>query len=93
MIIARSVDNNKDDTSILNCSKTFSFRTHFGTVLTEEIRTAKVFVMPNHLMTKLNIPESSLYMSPLRTIVLFQQYCRMTVILSIYMFFLLLYLP
>ena len=36
---------------------TFSFRKHFGTVLTEEIRIAKfcteVFVMPKHLMTKL----------------------------------------
>ena len=64
--------------------KTFSFRKHFDTVLTEEIRTAKfcheVFVMPKHLMAKLNIPKSSLYMSPLRAIVLFQQYCRITVI-------------
>ena len=31
-------------------------------------------------MTKLNIPESSLYMSSLRAIVLSQQYCRITVI-------------
>ena len=66
----------KDDTSICNLlKKTFSFRKHFGTVLTEEIRIAKfcteVFVMPKHLMTKLNIPESSLYMSPLRAIVFF----------------------
>ena len=64
--------------------KTYSFRKHFGTILTEEIRIAKfcteVFVMPKYLMTKLNIPESSLYMSPLRTIVLSQQYCRITVI-------------
>ena len=63
---------------------TFSFRKHFSTVLTEEIRIAKfcteVFVMPKHLMTKLYIPESSLYMSPLRAIVLFQQHCRITVI-------------
>ena len=36
--------------------------------------------MPKHLMTKLNIPESSLYMSPLRAIVLSQQYHRITVI-------------
>ena len=39
--------------------KIFSFRKHFDTVLTEEIRTAKfcdeVFVMPKHLMTKLKI--------------------------------------
>ena len=64
--------------------KTFSFRKRFGTVLTEEIRRAKfcteVFVMPKRLMTKLNIPESSLYMSPPRAIVLSQQYCRITVI-------------
>ena len=55
--------------------KTFSFRKHFNTVLTEAIRTAKfcqeVFVMPKHLMAKLNIPKASLYMSPLRAIVLF----------------------
>ena len=77
MTIARSEDINKDDISILNLfKKTFSFRKHVGTVLTEEIRIAKfcneVFVMPKHLMTKLNtsIPESSLYMSPLRAIVL-----------------------
>ena len=66
------------------CSKKFSFRKHFGTVLTEEIRIAKfcneVFVMPKYLMTKLNIPESSLYVSPLRAIILSQQYCRITVI-------------
>ena len=30
----------------------------------------EVFVMPKHLMTKLNIPEAFLYMSPLRAIVL-----------------------
>ena len=85
MTIARSEDINKDDTSILNLlKKTFSFRKHFGTVLTEEIRIAKfcteVFVMPKHLMIKLNIPESSIYMSSLRAIVLFQQYYRITVI-------------
>ena len=38
---------------------TFSFRKHFGTVLTEKIRITKfcneVFVMPKHLMAKLNI--------------------------------------
>ena len=54
--------------------KTFSFRKHFGTVLTEDIRAAKccteVFVMPKHLKTKLDMPESSLYMSPLRATVL-----------------------
>ena len=64
--------------------KTFSFPKHFGTVLTEEIRIAKfsteVFVMSKHSMTKMNIPESSLYMSPLRAIVLSQQYCIITVI-------------
>ena len=84
MTIARSEDINKD-TFILNLlKKTFSFRKHFGTVLTEEIRIAKfyteVFVMPKHLMTKLNRSESSLYMSLLRAIVLSQQYCRITVI-------------
>ena len=83
MTIAQSEDINKDDTSILNLlKKTFSFRKHFGTVLTEEIRIAKfcteVYVMPKHLMTKLNIPESSLYMSPLRAIVLSQQWCKIT---------------
>ena len=60
----------------------FSFREHFGTVLTEEIRIAKfteVFVMLKRLITKLNKPEASLYMSPLRAIVLSQQYCRTTV--------------
>ena len=69
----------------LKClKKTFSFRKHFVTVLTEEIRIAKfcteVFVMPKHSMRKLNIPESPLYMSPLCAIVLSQQYCRITVI-------------
>ena len=53
----------------LICLKILSFRKHFVTILKEEIRIAKfcteVFVMPNHWMTKLNIPESSLYMSPL----------------------------
>ena len=67
MTIARSEDINKDDTSILNLfkKKTFSFRKHFGTVLTDEIRIAKfcteVFVMQKHLMTKLNIPGAFLY--------------------------------
>ena len=41
--------------------ETFSFCKHFNTVLSEEIRKAKfcteVFVMPKHLITKLNIPE------------------------------------
>ena len=85
MTIARSKDICKDDTSILNLlKKTFSFRKQFGTVLIEEIRIAKycteVFVMPKRLMTKLNIPETSLYMSILRAIVLSQQYCKITVI-------------
>ena len=53
MTFARSEDNNKDGTSILNLFKTtFSFRKHFSAVLTEEIRIAKfynqVFVMPKH---------------------------------------------
>ena len=39
--------------------------------------------MPKHLMAKLNTPESLLYMSPLRAIVVFQQYCIITVIWSI----------
>ena len=64
--------------------KTFSFRKHFGAVLREGIQTAKfcteVFVMPKHLITKLFIPESSSYSSPLCIIVLSQQYCRKTVI-------------
>ena len=82
MTIARSKDINKDDTStcILNLFKKLLVSAN----LTKEIRIAKfcteVFVMPKHLMTKLNIPESSLYMSPFRAIVLSQQYCRMTVI-------------
>ena len=42
-----------------------------------------MFVMPKHLITKLDIPESSLHMSPLRAIVLSQQYCIITVIWSI----------
>ena len=54
--------------------KTFSFRKHFSTVLSEEIRIAKfcteVFVIPRHFMTKLYIPKASLYTSPLRAIVL-----------------------
>ena len=43
--------------------------------------------MLKHLMTKLNIPESSLYMSPLRAIVLSQEYCIITVIWSIIVLF------
>ena len=83
--IARSEDINKDDTSIFNLlKKTFSFRKHFGTVLTEEIRITnfctEVFVMQKDLMTKLSIPKSSLCMSPLRAIVLSQQYYIITVI-------------
>ena len=83
MTIARGEDINRDDTTILNLlKKTFSFRKHFGTVLTEEIRIAKfcneVFVMPKLLITKLNISESSLYMSPLRSIqTILQNYCDM----------------
>ena len=65
--------------------KRFKFRKHFGIVLTEVIRIAKfcteVFVLTKHLMAKQNIPESSLYMSSVRAIVLSQQYCRITVIL------------
>ena len=65
---------NKDETpNIKFVQKTLQSRNHFGAVLTEEIRIAKfcteVFVMPKHLMTKLDIPESFLYMSPLRAIV------------------------
>ena len=85
MTIAWSEDINKVDISILNLFKeTVSFRKHFGTVLKEEIRITKfcteVFVMPKHLMTKFNKPESSLYMYPLRAIVLSQQCCILTVI-------------
>ena len=43
--------------------------------------------MPKNLMTKLKIPEWSLYMSPLRAIVLSQQYCIITVIWSIIVLF------
>ena len=83
MNIARSEDINKDDTSIWICSKMFSFRKHFVTVLTEEIWIAKVctevFVMPKHLMTKLNTPTSFLYpKSPLHATVLSQLYRRIT---------------
>ena len=65
MTIARSEDISKEETSKLNLfKKKFSFRKHYGTVLTEEIRIAKfcteVLVMSKHLITKLNIPESSL---------------------------------
>ena len=60
------------------CSNTFSFRKHFGTVLTEEIQIAKfcteVFVITKHLMTKINKPESFLYMSPVFAIVLSKHY-------------------
>ena len=50
MTIAWNEDNNKDDTFILHLLKKLSFRKHFSTVLTEEIRIAKicteVFVSP-----------------------------------------------
>ena len=85
MTISRSEDISKDDTSILNLLKKLLVSANTSVDLTEEIRTAKfcteVFVLPKRLMTKLNIPEASLYMSPLRVIVLSQQYCRLTVIL------------
>ena len=78
MTIAQSEDTNKDDTSILSLFKKLLVSAN----LTEEIRIAKfcteVFVLPEHLMTKLNILESSLYMSPLCAIVLSQQYYRIT---------------
>ena len=81
MTIARSEDISKDDTPVLNLFKKL-FPQTLRYSLTEEIRIAnfctEVFVMPKHLMTKLNIPESSLYMSPLRAIVLSQQHCRIT---------------
>ena len=48
--------------------KGFSFRKHFGTVLREEIRTAKLWTEV-FVMTKLYIPESSSYMCRLRAIV------------------------
>ena len=81
MTIAKSEDINKGDTSILNLfKKKISFRKHFDTVLNEEIRIAifftEVFVMPKHSMTKLNIPESSLYMSRFIPIIM-QNYCDM----------------
>ena len=66
--------------------KTFSFRKHFGIQFERRKFEYQKFV-PKCLwcrnifkMTKLNIPESSLHMSPLRAIVLYQQYCRITVI-------------
>ena len=43
--------------------------------------------MPKHLMTKLNIPEPSFYMSPLRAIVLSQKYRIITVIWSFFVLF------
>ena len=65
------------------CSQNISFHKHFGTISTEEIRIAKlcteVFMMLRHLMTKLYIPKSFLYMSPLLGIVLSQKYCTFTV--------------
>ena len=42
MTIARSEDIYNDDTSILICSKSFSLRKLFGTVLTEEIRIREI---------------------------------------------------
>ena len=68
----------------IKCVKKIQVSANTSVVLTEDIRIAKfcteVFVMLKHLMTKCNIPESSLYMSPLRAIILSQQYCRITVI-------------
>ena len=65
MTITWNEDINKDDICVLSLL-TICFHKHFGTVFTEEIRTAKfcteVFVMPKHLMTKLYIPEWSTYM-------------------------------
>ena len=93
MIIARSEDINKVDIPILNLlKKNLSYRKHFGTILTQEIRIAKfcneVFVMPKHLMTKLNNFELSFfYIYPLRAIVLSQQYSIITVIWSINVLF------
>ena len=43
--------------------------------------------MPKYLMTKLDLPESSLYMSPLRAIVLSQQNCRIIVIWDTFVLF------
>ena len=79
MTFGRSGEIIIDDACILNLFRNFSFRKHFDTVLTEEIRKAKssheVLVMPKHFMTKLsNILESSSYMSPLRAIIKSYQY-------------------
>ena len=91
MTIARSEDINKDDIAILNLLKKLLVSANTWYSFTEEIQIAKfcteVFVMPKHLMTKLNIPESSLYMSPLHAIDLSQQYCIITVIWSIIVLF------
>ena len=86
MTIARSEDINKDDTSMLNVFKnclvfrqTLRYSFNKGNSNSEFFFT-EVFVMPKHLMTKVNIPKSSHYLSPLRAIVLSKQYCRITVI-------------
>ena len=84
MTFARSENISKDYISILDLFEKLLVSANTSVVLIEEIRMAKfcteVFLMPKHVMTKLNIPESPLYMCPLRAIVLSQQYCRITVI-------------
>ena len=74
MSIAQTENINEVDTCISNLfTKFFSIRKYFGTVLTEEIRTAKlcteVFVKLKHLLTKFHIPESLSYMSPFCAII------------------------
>ena len=55
----------------------YSFDKRFGTVLTQEIRTAKccteVFMILEHYINKLHKLESSYYMSPLRGIAISHQ--------------------
>ena len=67
MIIKKITSNDIFQNCVYSCS-TLRFRKHFDTVLTEEIRTAK-FCHEVFVITKLNIPESSSYMAPLRAIV------------------------
>ena len=84
MTLARSGGINKDNTSILDLLKNYKFlqtlRYSFNRgnsnskILYRSVCDAETF------NDQINIPESSLYMSPLRAIVLSQQYCRITVI-------------
>ena len=67
-----------------------NIRKHFGTVLTEEIWIAKfcaeVFVMPKHLMTKVGILGSFLFMSPLFATLLNMRRCIVWWMLKMYIY-------